>query len=74
LKSSCQSGTTGHCRSEFQSGCYFDAVPYFNALKALVDQAIAEGFIRAEHWHLLTMADDASTLLEMLSLKEGQET
>ena len=47
---------------------------YFNALKALVDQAIAEGFIRAEHWHLLTMADDASTLLEMLSLKEGQET
>ena len=47
---------------------------YFNALKALVDQAIAEGFIRAEHWHLLTMADDASTLLEMLSLKAGQET
>lgn len=47
---------------------------YFNALKALVDQAIAEGFIRAEHWHLLTMADDASTLLEMLSFKEGQET
>ena len=47
---------------------------YFNALKALVDQAIIEGFIRAEHRHLLTMADDASTLLEMLNLKEGQET
>jgi uncharacterized protein (TIGR00730 family) len=47
---------------------------YFNALKALIDQAIAEGFIRTEHWHLLTMADDASTLLEMLSLKAGQET
>ena len=47
---------------------------YFNALKALVDQAIAEGFIRAEHWHLFTMADDANTLLEMLNLKVIQET
>jgi predicted Rossmann-fold nucleotide-binding protein len=47
---------------------------YFNALKALVDQAIAEGFIRAEHWHLLSMADDADTLLALLSLKAGQET
>jgi len=47
---------------------------YFNALKVLVDQAIAEGFIRAEHWHLFTMADDANTLLEMLSLKEIHET
>ena len=47
---------------------------YFNALKTLVDQAIAEGFIRAEHWHLFTMADDANTLLEMLSLKVIHET
>ena len=47
---------------------------YFNALKALVDHAITEGFIKAEYWQLLTMADDASTLLEMLSLKESQET
>jgi uncharacterized protein (TIGR00730 family) len=47
---------------------------YFNALKALVDHAIAEGFIKAEYWHLLTMADDAHTLLEMLNLKAGQET
>jgi uncharacterized protein (TIGR00730 family) len=47
---------------------------YFNALKTLVDQAIAEGFIRAEHWHLFTMADDANTLLELLSLKESHET
>jgi uncharacterized protein (TIGR00730 family) len=47
---------------------------YFNALKALVDQAITEGFIRAEHWHLFTMADDPNTLLERLSLKEIHET
>ena len=47
---------------------------YFNALKALVDQAITEGFIRAEHQHLLTMADDANTLLEMLNLKAVHET
>jgi predicted Rossmann-fold nucleotide-binding protein len=47
---------------------------YFNALKALVDHAIAEGFIPAKYWHLLTMADDASTLLEMLSLKDFRET
>jgi uncharacterized protein (TIGR00730 family) len=47
---------------------------YFNALKALVDQAIAEGFIRVEHWHLFMMADDANTLLEMLSLKGVHET
>jgi uncharacterized protein (TIGR00730 family) len=47
---------------------------YFNALKALVDHAIAEGFIPPEYWHLLIMADDASTLLEMLSLKDFRET
>src|SRR5262252_8142854 len=47
---------------------------YFNALKALVDQAIAEGFIRAEHWHLFSIADDAHTLLEMLGLKGIHET
>jgi len=46
---------------------------YFNALKALVDQAITEGFIRAEHWHLCTMADDPITLLEMLNLKDIHE-
>ena len=47
---------------------------YFNALKALVDHAIAEGFIRAEHWHLFSIADDAHTLLEMLGLKGIHET
>lgn len=47
---------------------------YFNALKALVDQAIAEGFIRAEHEHLLTMANDANTLLHRLNLKAVHET
>jgi uncharacterized protein (TIGR00730 family) len=44
---------------------------YFDALKALVDQAIAEGFIRAEHRHLLTIADDPIALLAMLGLRDG---
>ena len=44
---------------------------YFDALKALVDQAIAEGFIRAEHRHLLTIAGDPNTLLAMLGLRNG---
>jgi uncharacterized protein (TIGR00730 family) len=47
---------------------------YFNAFKTLVDQAIAEGFIRAEHWHLFTMADDPGLLLERLGLRAGDET
>ena len=47
---------------------------YFNAFKTLVDQAIAEGFIRAEHWHLFTMADDPGLLLESLGLRAGRET
>ena len=47
---------------------------YFNAFKTLVDQAIAEGFIRAEHWHLFTMADDPGLLLERLGLRAGHET
>jgi uncharacterized protein (TIGR00730 family) len=46
---------------------------YFNALKMLVDQAIAEGFIRAEHWHLFTMAEAPDLLLERLGLKAGHE-
>ena len=46
---------------------------YFNALKALVDQAIAEGFIRAEHRRLLTIADDPITLLETLGLRDAHE-
>jgi hypothetical protein len=44
---------------------------YFDALKALVDQAIAEGFIRAEHQHILTIADDPNALLAMLGLRDG---
>jgi uncharacterized protein (TIGR00730 family) len=44
---------------------------YFQALKVLVDQAIAEGFIGAEHRCLLTIADDANTLLETLGLRAG---
>ena len=47
---------------------------YFNAFKALVDQAIAEGFIRAEHWHLFTMADDPGTVVGDIELKAGHET
>ena len=47
---------------------------YFNAFKTLVDQAIAAGFIRAEHWHLFTMADDPGLLLESLGLRAGRET
>jgi uncharacterized protein (TIGR00730 family) len=47
---------------------------YFNALKMLVDQAIAEGFIRAEHWHLFMMAEDPDLLLESLGLRAGHET
>ena len=46
---------------------------YFDALKALVDQAIAEGFIRAEHRRLLTIADDPSTLLQTLGLRDAHE-
>lgn len=47
---------------------------YFNALKTLVDQAIAEGFVRTEHRYLLTIADDPSTLLEMLGRSADHET
>src|SRR5574341_1161982 len=39
---------------------------YFDALKALVDHAISEGFIRSEHRHLLTIADAPATLLDTL--------
>jgi len=46
---------------------------YFDALKALVDQAIAEGFIRAEHRRLLTIADDPITLLQTLGLRDAHE-
>ena len=44
---------------------------YFQALKVLVDQAIAEGFIGAAHRSLLTIADDPGTLLETLGLRAG---
>jgi uncharacterized protein (TIGR00730 family) len=44
---------------------------YFQALKVLVDQAIAEGFIGAAHRCLLTIADDPGTLLETLGLRAG---
>ena len=47
---------------------------YFDAFKMLVDRAIAEGFIRVEHWHLFTMADHPALLLESLGLKAGHET
>src|SRR5499426_3609877 len=38
---------------------------YFDALKALVEHAITEGFIRSEHRDLLTIADDPGMLLDM---------
>jgi uncharacterized protein (TIGR00730 family) len=44
---------------------------YFNALRALVEHAITEGFIRAEHRHLLTIADDPATLLDLLGCSVG---
>ena len=46
---------------------------YFDTLKALVDHAIAEGFIRSEHRRLLTIADAPATLLDTLSLSAGRE-
>src|SRR5262249_34968398 len=44
---------------------------YFDALKALVAQAITEGFIRSEHQRLLTIADAPTTLLDTLGLRDG---
>lgn len=46
---------------------------YFNALRALVEHAISEGFIRSEHRRLLTIADDPATLLDALGLRDGRE-
>ena len=45
---------------------------YFDALKALVDHAITEGFIRSEHRHLLSIADAPATLLDTLGLGDGR--
>lgn len=45
---------------------------YFDALRALVEHAITEGFIRDEHRHLLTIADDHATLLDMLGFGAGR--
>ena len=44
---------------------------YFSALAALVEHAIAEGFIRPEHGRLLSSSDDPATLLAMLGLGPG---
>lgn len=44
---------------------------YFSALTALVEHAIAEGFIRPEHRRLLRSADDPVTLLATLGLSPG---
>jgi len=44
---------------------------YFNALKALVEHAITEGFIKSEHQRLLSIADDPATLLDTLGLSTG---
>lgn len=44
---------------------------YFSALKALVDHAIAEGFIRSEHRRLLSIADDPVALLATLGFSPG---
>ena len=46
---------------------------YFDALKALVEHAITEGFIRSEHRRLLTIADDPPTLLATLGLGDGRD-
>jgi hypothetical protein len=47
---------------------------YFNASKRSLTKPLPRVLSGREHWHLLTMADDANTLLEMLSLKEIHET
>jgi uncharacterized protein (TIGR00730 family) len=46
---------------------------YFDALRALVDHAITEGFIRSEHRHLLAIADTPATLMDTLGLGERRE-
>jgi uncharacterized protein (TIGR00730 family) len=45
---------------------------YFDALRALVEHAITEGFIRSEHRRLLTIADAPATLLDTLGLDDGR--
>lgn len=41
---------------------------YFEATKALVAQALGEGFVREEHRHLVTIADDPVVLMDALGL------
>lgn len=43
---------------------------YFDALRALVEHAITEGFIRSEHRRLLTIAEDPASLLDTLGLSD----
>src|SRR5207247_10534763 len=45
---------------------------YFQALKVLVDQAIAEGFIGAAHWCLLTFNDYTGNLTVLIDLAPCQ--
>jgi uncharacterized protein (TIGR00730 family) len=40
---------------------------YFTALVGLIDHAIAEGFVKSEHWRLLVLADQPAALLEALA-------
>lgn len=44
---------------------------FFTPLVAWIDHALTEGFIRSHHRQLVTVADEASTLLEQLHLYEA---
>ena len=46
-------------------GC-LNVLGYFDALAALLDGAVDEGFLRAEHRELLVVDDDASSLVRRL--------
>jgi uncharacterized protein (TIGR00730 family) len=41
---------------------------YFQALQSMVEQAITEGFIRPEHQHLLSMAEEPEALFTVMGL------
>ncbi|MGE3536341.1 MAG: TIGR00730 family Rossman fold protein [Candidatus Tectimicrobiota bacterium] len=47
---------------------------YFDATRAMLEQAMHEGFIRAEYRHLVTIAETPVALMDALGLSSGQET
>ena len=64
MKTSCQSGTTGHSHSECKPGCYFDAVPY-----ECIKEQLAEA--RARYRELTgTFVDELKTRCAIMSEDE----